>query len=79
MPTAAHSIIDTRERAALTVVKAVAAGEHHRLPAQGAKLDRLPASLMVRVLVSALRAAAAAEAALPAIRRFASPPVAQTT
>jgi pimeloyl-ACP methyl ester carboxylesterase len=72
LPTAAHSIIDTRERAALSVIKAVASGQHHRLPAQAAKLDRLPGSLTLRLLVSALGAAAAAEAALPAIRPFAS-------
>jgi proline iminopeptidase len=67
LPTAAHSIIDTRERAALAITKAVAAGEHHALPARGARLDKLPGKLVMRLVVSALGAAAAAEAALPPI------------
>ena len=47
--------------------KAVAAGEHHALPARCARLDKLPGKLVMRLVVSALGAAAAAEAALPPI------------
>jgi proline iminopeptidase len=67
LATAAHSIIDTRERAAMEVIKAVNAGDHHRLPAQAATLDRLPGRPALRVMVSAIGAAAAIEAVLPTI------------
>jgi proline iminopeptidase len=67
MPTAAHSILDSRERAAMAVAQAVIAGEHQKLPGRGAKLDRLPAKLVMRLFTTALGAAAAAESVLPPI------------
>jgi proline iminopeptidase len=77
LPSAAHSIIDTRARAALTIVKAVAAGEHRQLPAKAPRLDRMPARPAIRLLTSALAAGAVIEAALPRIRPIASAKVGQ--
>ncbi|HZA10261.1 alpha/beta fold hydrolase [Mycobacterium sp.] len=65
LPSAAHSALDTRERAVFAIVKAVNAGDHHRLAAQAAKLDRLPGRPVMRLLVSAIAAAAAIEGVLP--------------
>jgi proline iminopeptidase len=67
LATAAHSVLDTRERAVLAIVKAVNAGQHDRLPAQADGLDRMPARPVMRLMVSAISAAAALEAALPAL------------
>jgi proline iminopeptidase len=65
LATAAHSVLDTRERAALTIATTVGAGEHYRLAAQAAILDRLPGRPAMRLLVSAIAAAATVEGALP--------------
>jgi len=65
LPTAGHSVIDTRERAALEVVMAVNAGAMHDLPRRAAELDAAPSLLSVRLLVWAIAAAAAAESAVP--------------
>jgi proline iminopeptidase len=67
LPTGAHSVLDTRERAALAIAKAVGAGQHRRLAHQAAALDRLPTRPAMRLLVSAISAAAAVEAELPAL------------
>jgi proline iminopeptidase len=64
-PTAGHSLLDTRERAALDVVAGVYSGETDALPARAAVLDAKPGGLGVRALVWAVSAAAAVEAALP--------------
>jgi proline iminopeptidase len=66
LPTAGHSIIDARERAALDVVEAIYDGEISPLAARGRELDAVPASLGIRLLVGAIGAAAALESALPA-------------
>lgn len=60
LPTAGHSILDTRERAALHVARAVSAGQARSLPAQGEELDALPANPGVRILRTALWAGASA-------------------
>jgi pimeloyl-ACP methyl ester carboxylesterase len=65
LPTAGHSMLDTREHAALQVCRAVVAGQTHELPARAAELDRLPANLTVRLLVAAIRLAALAEGKVP--------------
>lgn len=65
LATAGHSILDTREHAALEICKAVAAGMIHELPARSAELDALPANLTVRLLVRAIAVAARAESAVP--------------
>jgi len=65
LPTAGHSALDTREKAAFAVIDAVRTGATHRLPASAAELDALPGSAAIRLLVSAISAAAAVESALP--------------
>ena len=65
LATAGHSILDTREQAALEICKAVNAGRMHELPARGPELDRLPANLSMRLLVRAITIAARAESAVP--------------
>jgi proline iminopeptidase len=65
LPTAAHSALDTRERAALQIAKAVTDGDITGLPTRGEELDTLPGNTAVRLLVSAIAAAAAIESAVP--------------
>lgn len=65
LPTAAHSILDTRQHAALRVAEHACRGDAAALPALGAELDALPTVPAVRVLGSALAAAALLEAAMP--------------
>lgn len=59
LPTAGHSILDTREQAALRIAAAVSAGDTRSLPAQGPALDALPANPGVRLMRTALWAGAA--------------------
>lgn len=65
LPTAGHSILDTRERAALRIAAEVCAGRAGELPALGEELDRLPASPEVWLAGRAIEVAARAEAVLP--------------
>lgn len=65
LPTAGHSILDTREHAALKICKAVSAGAIHELPSLSAELDAMPANLSVRLLVRAIDVAARAESVVP--------------
>jgi proline iminopeptidase len=67
LPTASHSVLDTRERAALAIVKAVRRGDVKGLAARAKALDALPGRPALRLLVSAIAAAAALERALPAV------------
>ena len=75
LPSAGHSILDTRERAALRIAAEVRDGHAGRLPVLGAELDALPASPAWRAMGVALAAAARVEAALPsaATRLIAGP------
>jgi pimeloyl-ACP methyl ester carboxylesterase len=66
LPTAGHSILDTRERSALEIVKAVYAGRISELPSRSAELDAAPSELGMRLLTWAIGAAAVAESAVPA-------------
>ncbi len=66
LPTAGHSILDTRERSALEIVKAVYAGRANELPTRAAELDAAPSELGMRLLTWAIGAAAVAESAVPA-------------
>jgi proline iminopeptidase len=68
MPSMAHSALDFRESAALTVAAAVFRGENDNLAAQGSKLDALPARPAMRLLWKAIGVAAIAESALPTLR-----------
>ena len=65
MPTAAHSMLDTRERAALEVAKTAVGGDVHDLATRGDELDALPANLEIRALVGAITAATAVESVVP--------------
>ncbi|MDG4666288.1 alpha/beta fold hydrolase [Mycobacterium sp. 236(2023)] len=67
LPTAGHSILDTREQAALEICKAVSNGKIHELPSRSAELDAMPANLTVRLLVRAIAVAARAESAVPGV------------
>lgn len=66
LPTAGHSILDTRERSAVEIVKAVYAGRIDELPSRSAELDATPSELGMRLLTWAIGAAAVAESAVPA-------------
>ena len=65
LPTAGHSMLDTREHAALEICRQVSAGAIRQLPSRSAELDAMPANLTVRLLVRALAVAAKAESAVP--------------
>ncbi len=65
LATAGHSVLDTRERAALRIAEAVCAGRADTLAARGDELDALPATAAVRLAGVALAAAARIEAVLP--------------
>lgn len=63
MPTVVHSVLDTRERAAFAVIRAVSQGAADQLSAVAAELDTLPARVVVRAAVRAVSAAIRVEAA----------------
>ncbi|MGU3654207.1 alpha/beta hydrolase, partial [Mycolicibacterium sp. A43C] len=65
LPTAGHSMLDTRERATLQVCRAVSAGETGELASRAAELDALPANRSIRLLVRGVELAAKAEAVVP--------------
>ena len=65
LPTAGHSVLDTREQAALKIAAEVCAGETTNLPAIGGSLDALAAPWAMRATGVAVSAAAKVEAALP--------------
>jgi proline iminopeptidase len=66
LPTAGHSALDSRERAALAIARAVRDGQIEQLTSRAAQLDALPGTPTIRLLVGALKAAAVVEAAIPA-------------
>lgn len=74
LPTAGHSILDTREQAALRICQAMTAGTIPDLSSRAAELDQLPANLTVRLLVGGVALAAKAEAVVPdGVPRLATP------
>lgn len=68
LPTAAHSALDTRERAALQIARAVTHNAGSSLPERAAELDALPGNPSIRLLVRTIEAAAAVERLLPGAR-----------
>jgi pimeloyl-ACP methyl ester carboxylesterase len=66
LPTAGHSVLDTRERAALKVAKAVCDGRIQDLQTKATALDALPSSWVVRLGVALIGAAAVIESLIPA-------------
>lgn len=73
LPTMAHSALDFREPAALTIAEAVCHGDFGALATQGPKLDALPARTAMRLLWKAVEVAAVAEAAIPALPSLPTP------
>ncbi|MGV0811567.1 alpha/beta fold hydrolase [Mycolicibacterium boenickei] len=73
MPTVVHSVVDTRERAAFAVIRAVCDGVAEQLSATAAELDALSARGVIRLVVWAIAAATAVEAAMPAARSWRRP------
>src|ERR1700752_2103778 len=67
LPTMAHSALDFREAAALSIAGAVSRGEGVGLGDQARALDGLPPPPALRLFWKAIDVAAAAEAALPAV------------
>lgn len=65
LPTAGHSILDSREPAALRIVTEVCAGRVEGLPDQAEELDRLPSRPALWLMGSAIEVAARIEATLP--------------
>lgn len=65
LPTLGHSLVDTRERAALAIAKAVYAGELDELPSRAAELASAPTVLSIRLLATAIGAASVVESAVP--------------
>ncbi|BBY62498.1 alpha/beta hydrolase [Mycolicibacterium helvum] len=67
LPTTGHSVLDTKERAALRIAEAASIGRIDTLRPQEAALDAIPSSPAVRLMVSAMSVAARVEGALPAV------------
>lgn len=65
LPTAGHSILDTREAAALRIAAQVCAGRTAELPEEGPALDELPVRPELRLMGWAIEAGARIEGALP--------------
>jgi proline iminopeptidase len=65
MPTMAHSMLDSRENAALQIATSVCRGGLDGLADQASTLDAVPARPAVRLLRTLILVAAAAESALP--------------
>jgi proline iminopeptidase len=65
LPTLGHSLIDTRERAALEIAKAVYAGRVDELPGRAAQLASAPTVMSIRLLSMAIGVASVAESAVP--------------
>lgn len=65
LPTAAHSILDTRQQAALRIAAEVAEGRAAELPAQSGELDALPSETAVRAMTAGLAVAAGIAGMLP--------------
>lgn len=65
LATAGHSILDTREPAALRIAVSVVDGDVDGLPARAGELDGLPANLSVRLMVWLITASATLERSIP--------------
>lgn len=70
LPTAGHSMLDTRETAAVRIAAAVCSGATADLAGRGVALDDMPARPAMRAVGAAVEAAVRIEAVLP---RFAQP------
>ena len=70
LPTAGHSVLDTRETAAVRIATAVCSDAAADLAGRGVALDEVPARPAMRAVGAAVEAAVRIEAVLP---RFAQP------
>ncbi len=69
--TAAHSILDTREAAALQIIRSVVDGHAGELASRAGELDDMPGNASVRLLVAFIEAAAAVEKRVPGAKPIA--------
>ena len=67
LATAGHSLIDSREPAALEIVKAFSDSRIDLLPTRAAVLDAIPGRAPVRLMMAAIGAAVAVESVVPQI------------
>lgn len=67
LPALGHSLIDTKERAALDIVGALYAGRFAELPRRATQLGAVPPLLGVRLLSWAIGVGAVAESVMPAV------------
>jgi proline iminopeptidase len=67
LPTAGHSVLDGRERAAIQIAKALYDNRGDELSARAGELDALPGPPPIRAMIAAIGAAAAVESVLPRI------------
>lgn len=67
LPTAGHSVLDSRERAAIQIAKALSNGRVDELIARTDLLDALPGPPPIRAMIAAIGAAAAVEGVLPRV------------
>jgi proline iminopeptidase len=67
LPTTGHSVLDTKERAALRIAEAASIGRIDTLRPQETALDAMPSRPAVRMMVSAMSLAARVEGVLPAV------------
>lgn len=65
LPNAAHSMLDTREEAAIRIIAEVVDGRPEKLAARGGELDALPPNSSVRLTAPALAMAARLAGVLP--------------
>ncbi len=65
LPTAGHSLLDSRDRAVLQIAKAFSDNRIDTLSAQTAALDALPSGIGLRLTMAVIGAAAAVERMLP--------------
>src|SRR5262249_29019104 len=66
LPTAGHSVLDSRERAALQIAKSFSSNRVDSLPGSAA-LDALPGPRPIRIMLAAIDAATAVEPVMPRI------------
>jgi proline iminopeptidase len=67
LETAGHSVLDSRERAALQIARAFSDNRIDSLPVRAAALDALPGRPPIRLMMAAIGAAAAVESVVPEI------------
>jgi len=67
LATAGHSVLDSREPAALQIARAFSDNRIDSLPARAAALDALPGRPPIRLMVAAIGAAAVVESVVPEI------------